>query len=579
MKRLFEILAVISLVAAPAIAQAPINRLVFRGQPEPLPPGQVSLRVFGTAGTSTCTYYVDALYPQGETAPAGPAKTTACPGTLSSSNFVRVTWLPQAGALSYNVFKTSSAPATGSILLGNATSNFEDDKGQSLTTWTKPSRYPTPYVQIEPVGGGLRLPVIDTGNGGQKFNVRGYGAAGLPGVDYTSALNSALNAAAMQGGTVLVPPGYYLFTSPLVVPTGVTIQQERNSFLTCGITSGTGDCLQFEDSSGWNCDGSLGGTSHAHGCTLNTTANVSAANLVEFGPTLGQFYTGSGFTIDTTTATSTTAFSNSAILVSGGGQPSIISNIQATILQGAAYPGLLVEIGYPQTGMRLFNVEVNGGAPPCEFTGNGSTSRIEDVRVWGITCEHATNATSGAANHPQILIDGQNATGGIASLQLAAVSTEGLSTDTTTQPMMIIRDATDVQIDGYQSRPMAAGSTSYAVELDQTTPSSAKEKFINLHDIYSSVSRAIDNEVAAAVEQIQNYAVNNYTFANPHDTGSHGDLGIFDALQFAIQKTQITSGSGAPSGACQSGSIYLNSSGGSGTTLYACVSSAWADVK
>ncbi len=37
-----------------------------------------------------------------------------------------------------------------------------------------------------------------------------------------------------------------------------------------------------------------------------------------------------------------------------------------------------------------------------------------------------------------------------------------------------------------------------------------------------------------------------------------------------------TSGSGAPSGACITGSLYSNTSGGSGTTLYACQTGAWA---
>jgi hypothetical protein len=40
-----------------------------------------------------------------------------------------------------------------------------------------------------------------------------------------------------------------------------------------------------------------------------------------------------------------------------------------------------------------------------------------------------------------------------------------------------------------------------------------------------------------------------------------------------------TSGSAAPTGACTTGSLYSNTAGGAGTTLYACVASAWADVK
>lgn len=39
------------------------------------------------------------------------------------------------------------------------------------------------------------------------------------------------------------------------------------------------------------------------------------------------------------------------------------------------------------------------------------------------------------------------------------------------------------------------------------------------------------------------------------------------------------SGSAAPTGSCTSGSLYSNTGGSSGSTLYTCVSSAWLDVK
>jgi len=38
----------------------------------------------------------------------------------------------------------------------------------------------------------------------------------------------------------------------------------------------------------------------------------------------------------------------------------------------------------------------------------------------------------------------------------------------------------------------------------------------------------------------------------------------------------IMTGAGAPTGACTKGSIYLNSSGGAGTTLYLCETGTWA---
>jgi hypothetical protein len=40
-----------------------------------------------------------------------------------------------------------------------------------------------------------------------------------------------------------------------------------------------------------------------------------------------------------------------------------------------------------------------------------------------------------------------------------------------------------------------------------------------------------------------------------------------------------TVGTAAPTGSCTTGSLYSNTGGSSGSTLYACVSGSWADVK
>jgi hypothetical protein len=50
-------------------------------------------------------------------------------------------------------------------------------------------------------------------------------------------------------------------------------------------------------------------------------------------------------------------------------------------------------------------------------------------------------------------------------------------------------------------------------------------------------------------------------------------------VQLGTSGPSWTTGSGAPSGSCTSGSLYSNSNGSSGSTLYVCVSSAWVDAK
>lgn len=54
---------------------------------------------------------------------------------------------------------------------------------------------------------------------------------------------------------------------------------------------------------------------------------------------------------------------------------------------------------------------------------------------------------------------------------------------------------------------------------------------------------------------------------------------IYNTLIAGAYYQLIESGSSAPTGACNTGSLFLNSAGISGSTLYACVAGAWSDVK
>jgi hypothetical protein len=49
--------------------------------------------------------------------------------------------------------------------------------------------------------------------------------------------------------------------------------------------------------------------------------------------------------------------------------------------------------------------------------------------------------------------------------------------------------------------------------------------------------------------------------------------------QGGVSGASWSSGSSAPSGSCTNGSLYSNIAGSSGSTLYACVSGAWTNVK
>lgn len=185
-----------------------IDHLDFNPNPIPDQPGQVSSRVFGTPGTANCTYWVDAVYPQGESKPAGPARESQCPSVLSASDFVQVIWNPIAGALSYNVFKTASAPASGSILLGNTSQNFLDDTGQALSAWTKPASYPASAVRLSAKNGLLGIDgtaIANLGANSALSNLTNPTSLNVPALDFQGA--AGITALGSNNPVTLTPSG------------------------------------------------------------------------------------------------------------------------------------------------------------------------------------------------------------------------------------------------------------------------------------------------------------------------------------------------------------------------------------
>lgn len=69
-------------------------------------------------------------------------------------------------------------------------------------------------------GNPLTAPLTDKGS--QVFNVKAYGATGDGMTNDTAAIQTAIDAAAPQKGTVFLPAGTYLVNSPLTITSGVT---------------------------------------------------------------------------------------------------------------------------------------------------------------------------------------------------------------------------------------------------------------------------------------------------------------------------------------------------------------------
>lgn len=100
----------------------------------PAPSGVTATFVGDSTGGATTRYYwVQAIYPSGKSLLTRSGALANMPSSLNRNNQVYVEWNPMAGAMGYNVYYTTSttAPTSGSILVGVTTAPNFTDQGQS----------------------------------------------------------------------------------------------------------------------------------------------------------------------------------------------------------------------------------------------------------------------------------------------------------------------------------------------------------------------------------------------------------------------------------------------------------------
>jgi hypothetical protein len=76
-----------------------------------------------------------------------------------------------------------------------------------------------------------------------------------------------------------------------------------------------------------------------------------------------------------------------------------------------------------------------------------------------------------------------------------------------------------------------------------------------------------------------NNVVAGATVAHLHDSSDFGAAANKFANGVTVGTAKWTSGAEAPTGTCVNGSLYSNTSGTTGSTLYVCVKTAWTDLK
>lgn len=107
--------------------------------PSPAPVTGVTANVVGNTGNASYYYFVVGTYLIGNAAPSSGAFVGQAPGTLSSTNSVRVSWQAVTGATSYTLLRTTTPnlpAACAACKLVTMAGTTYNDIGSSLTSYT-----------------------------------------------------------------------------------------------------------------------------------------------------------------------------------------------------------------------------------------------------------------------------------------------------------------------------------------------------------------------------------------------------------------------------------------------------------
>jgi hypothetical protein len=124
------------------ISPTPIQVLGLPLLSPPVGPGVATVSLTGAQGPSSNTiyYWIVADFPIGNSNPAGPFAAFQAPATLSGSNFETVSWFSVAGAVTYDVLKTTTPQAPSgacACAVVVATSNLSvNDQSNSTSAYT-----------------------------------------------------------------------------------------------------------------------------------------------------------------------------------------------------------------------------------------------------------------------------------------------------------------------------------------------------------------------------------------------------------------------------------------------------------
>ena len=241
MKSFLTLMMAAALIAIPSSAQVTVRLTA-------VPPPAVALLgagVVGTPGNTSACYWVVTNYVGGGVLSSRATCLSNIPNTLSGSNYVQLTWPAMAGAVTYDVLKTTTSagpvPGAATRLRLGLTSPTTTDQGGSLVAYTQTAfpfsnastvltlnnrDFAVPTLQVQ-----VPMSVVPSGSGGggNIFNISQLNDANGRNWLKATATANAVNGLVLTNGAT--------GTGPTLAPGGTGSDSSIDQFV---LPKGTG---------------------------------------------------------------------------------------------------------------------------------------------------------------------------------------------------------------------------------------------------------------------------------------------------------------------------------------------------
>lgn len=420
-------------------------------------------------------------------------------------------------------------------------------------------------------------------NGGQVYNVRAYGAKANGTTDDSSAIQSAINAAA-PNGTVLLPSGTYKLTTGLKISRGEKFQCTPGGGTILDYTPATGTAITIAYS------GNVG--AGIYGCVLYGSGKTKDIDAIDIGTSAnGAFAPVIENVSIGLQGNSARSFQN-PIVINRDNVSADVQNVQIinTIVRNCA-------IGIHVYAAEQTNI-IGGLVAECS-SGLKTEQYASDVTITGTSFDTNTQYYIDNEGATAITLNGVHfEDNDVAYTDFIHQGGNYLNSVTMNGGMLLEDRTTGVQqnmvtvacryctFNTFGTYLWSRGATiKRAVNLSATGAGGnlmfynvSPRSFINEFRISNAspqYSHVFDAPLAASGVTGQITTVNQNVYVKG---GSVVTDGVF-SLGSPKSNTSWSRGTAPPTGRCRTSSLFSNIRGTPGSTLYVCVGGTWVDVK